>query len=64
MLLEIKAWHGLIGTMVKFWVSENIVFQFGEVKMTPTIEDILTSYEIIAMCNKRKRQPDTDLLNS
>ena len=40
-----------------------MVFQFGEVELTPTIEEILISYESIAMCNKRKRHPDTDLLN-
>ena len=31
--------------------------------MTPTIEEILISYESVAMLNKRKRHPDTDLLN-
>ena len=62
-LLEMNAWPGLIGTMVKFWDSENMVFRFGEVELTPTIEEILISYESIAMCNKRKRHPDTDVLN-
>ena len=60
-LLEMNAWPGLIGTMVKFWDSENMVFRFGEVELTPTIEEILISYESVAMCNKRKRHPDTDL---
>ena len=63
-LLEMNAWPGLIGTMVKFWDSENMVFRFGEVELTPTIEEILTSYESVAMCNKRKRHPDTNLLNT
>ncbi|KAK4727808.1 hypothetical protein R3W88_032725 [Solanum pinnatisectum] len=56
------AWPGLIGTMVKFWDSDNMVFRFGEVEMTPTIEEVLASYESVDMCNKRKRQPDTDIL--
>ena len=56
-LLEMNAWPGLIGTMVKFWDSENMVFRFREVELTPTIEEILISYESVAMCNKRKRQP-------
>ena len=62
-LLEMNAWPGLIGTMVKFWDSENMVFPLGEVELTPTIKEILISYESVAMCNKRKRHPDTDLLN-
>lgn len=31
--------------------------------MLPTIEAFLISYESIANCNKRKSQPDTDVLN-
>ena len=31
--------------------------------MTPTIEEVLISYESVSMCNKRKHQPNTDLLN-
>ncbi|XP_069152847.1 uncharacterized protein [Solanum lycopersicum] len=49
--------------MVKFLDSENMVFRFGEMELRPTIEEILISYESVAMCNKRKRHPDTDLLN-
>ncbi|KAK4711170.1 hypothetical protein R3W88_005683 [Solanum pinnatisectum] len=48
--------------MVKFWDSDNMVFRFGEVEMMPTIEEVLASYESVDMCNKRKRQPDTDIL--
>ena len=44
-LLEMNAWPGLIGTMVKFWDSEHMVFRFGEVDLTPTIEEVLTSYK-------------------
>ncbi|KAH0727881.1 hypothetical protein KY290_003595 [Solanum tuberosum] len=61
-LMEIVAWPGLIGTMVKFWDSDNMVFWFREVEMTPTIEEVMASYESVDMCNKRKRQPDTDIL--
>jgi len=28
-LLQMNAWRGLIGTMVKFWDSENMVFHRG-----------------------------------
>lgn len=63
-LLEMKAWPGLIRTMEKFWDSENMVFWFREVETTSTIVEVFTSYESIDTCNKRKRQPDTDFLNS
>ncbi|KAK4727085.1 hypothetical protein R3W88_032002 [Solanum pinnatisectum] len=56
------AWPGLIGTMVKFWDNDNMVFRFGDVEMTLTIEEVLASYESVDMCNKRKHQPNTDLL--
>ncbi|KAK4732187.1 hypothetical protein R3W88_025175 [Solanum pinnatisectum] len=56
------AYPDLIGTMVKFWDSDNMVFRFGEVELTPTIDEVLASYESVGMCNKRKHQPDTDLL--
>ena len=49
--------------MVKFWDNENMVFRLGEVELTPIIEEVLISYESVSMCNKRKRHPDTDLLN-
>ncbi|KAH0734905.1 hypothetical protein KY285_010612 [Solanum tuberosum] len=61
-LMDMVAWLGLIGTMIKFWDNDNMVFRFGEVEMTPTIEEVLTSYESVDMCNNMKRQPDTNLL--
>ncbi|KAH0735660.1 hypothetical protein KY285_011367 [Solanum tuberosum] len=61
-LMEMVAYPDLIGTMVKFWDNNNMVFRFGEVELTPTIDEVLASYESVGMCNKRKHQPDTDLL--
>ena len=61
-LMEMVAYPDLIGTMVKFWDNNNMVFRFGEVEMTPSIEEVFASYESVDMCNKRKRQPDTNLL--
>ena len=31
--------------------SENMVFRFREMEMTPTIEEVLISYKSVAMCN-------------
>jgi len=56
-----EAWPDLIGMMVQFWDGKNMVFRFGDVEMTPTIAEFLSSYESIGMCNKRKHKPDSDL---
>ena len=32
-------------------------------ELTPTIEEVLISYESVATCNKSKRHPDTNLLD-
>ncbi|KAH0764718.1 hypothetical protein KY285_000589 [Solanum tuberosum] len=61
-LMEMVAYPDLIGTMVKFWDIDNMVFRFGKVELTPTIDKVLASFESVGMCNKRKHQPDTDLL--
>ncbi|KAH0692516.1 hypothetical protein KY285_019613 [Solanum tuberosum] len=61
-LIEMVAWPDLIGKMVKFWDIDNMVFRFGEVEMKPTIEEVLASYGSVDMCNKGKRQPNTNLL--
>ncbi|KAH0683586.1 hypothetical protein KY290_022206 [Solanum tuberosum] len=61
-LMEMVVWPDLIGTMVKFWDSDNMVFRFREVEMMMTIEEVLASSESVGMCNKRRFKPDTDLL--
>ncbi|KAH0686357.1 hypothetical protein KY290_017949 [Solanum tuberosum] len=61
--MEMVAYPDLIGTMVKFWDSENMVFQFREMEMTPTIEEVLANYESVGMCNKRRFKSDMDLLS-
>lgn len=44
----------LIGAMIKFWDSDFVVFRFGDVELTPAIEEVVASYESIGMCKKRR----------
>ena len=39
-----------------------MVFRFGDVELTPTIEEVLICYESIEMCFKRKEKPDKNIL--
>lgn len=61
-LMEIEAWPDLIDAMIKFWDINCMVFLFGDVELTPTLEEVLGSYESVGMCNKRKSMPDSDIL--
>lgn len=61
-LMEMDVWPNLIGAMIKFWDSKHMVFRFGEVELTPTLEEVLASYESIGMCNKRRSKLEEDLL--
>lgn len=53
-LMEMEAWRDLIGAMIKFWDSDFVVFRFGDVELTPAIEEVVASYESIGMCKKRR----------
>lgn len=51
-LMEMEAWPDLISVMIKFWDKNCVVFRFGDVELTPTLEEMLASYESIGMCIK------------
>lgn len=61
-LMEMEAWPDLVDAMIKFWDNNCMVFRFGDVELTPTLEEIIASYESVGMCNKRKPELDKDLL--
>lgn len=61
-LMEMEAWPDLIGAMIKFQDRNCFVFRFGDIELTPTLEEVLASYESIGMCNKRKSKPDNGIL--
>lgn len=61
-LMEMVVWPDLIGAMIKFWDSKHIVFRFGDVELTPTLEEVVASYKSVGMCNKRKFKPEDDIL--
>ncbi|MCD7457612.1 hypothetical protein HAX54_035520 [Datura stramonium] len=61
-LVDMKAWPEMMHVLTNFWDNVNMVFRFGNVELTSTIEEVLTSYESVSMCKKRKKMPDNDVL--
>ena len=61
-LIEMDAWPKIIHVLTTFWDDHNMVFHFGDVELTPTIEEVLICCESIEMCFKRKEKPDKNNL--
>ena len=61
-LMDMHVYPGFIQVITRFWDSERMVFRFGEVEMTPTIEEIQDVLETQEMCDKRKDHPDDNIL--
>ncbi|XP_047260048.1 uncharacterized protein LOC124892915 [Capsicum annuum] len=61
-LIEMDAWPEIIHVLTTFWDDQNMVFRFGDVELTPTIEEVLICYESIEICFKRKEKPDKNIL--
>ncbi|CAN4077201.1 unnamed protein product [Withania somnifera] len=61
-LMEMKPWLETVQVFVRFLDNGNMVFRFGDVELTPTIEEVLYSYESVHTHVKRKNNPDNDLL--
>ena len=40
-LIEMDAWPEIIHVLTTFWDDQNMVFCFGDVELTPNIEDVL-----------------------
>ncbi|KAF3667782.1 hypothetical protein FXO38_08433 [Capsicum annuum] len=40
-LIEMDAWPEMIHVLTTFWDNQNMVFCFGDVELTPTIEEVL-----------------------
>lgn len=59
--MEMEVWSNLIGIMIKFWDSDHMVFRFGNVELSLTIEEVVASYESVVMCNKRMSKSDSDI---
>lgn len=61
-LIEMDAWPEIIHVLTKFWDDVNMVFHFEEVELTPIIEEVLTCYESIDMCMKRRITPNNNII--
>lgn len=61
-LIEMNAWPEMIHVLTTFWDDQNMVFRFGDVELTPTIEEVLICYESTEMCFKRKETPNKNIL--
>lgn len=62
LLIKMDAWPKMIHVLTTFWDDQNVVFRFGDVELTPTIEELLIFYETIEICFKRKENTDKNIL--
>ncbi|MCD7469812.1 hypothetical protein HAX54_009062 [Datura stramonium] len=60
--MEMEAWLEMIETITEFWDDSRMVFLVGDVELTPTLEEVLESFESLLMVHKRKTQSDDDIL--
>ncbi|KAH0765390.1 hypothetical protein KY285_001261 [Solanum tuberosum] len=61
-IMNLKVWPKFIEVVTRFWDDERMVFRFGDVEMTPTVEEIKDCLDNIGMCQKRKNHPDHHIL--
>ncbi|KAF3670777.1 COP9 signalosome complex subunit 2 [Capsicum annuum] len=61
-LIEMDAWPKMIHVLTAFWDDQNMLFCFGDVELTPTVEEVLICYESTEMCFKRKETPNKNIL--
>ncbi|KAH0705576.1 hypothetical protein KY289_010652 [Solanum tuberosum] len=60
--MNLKVWPKFIEVVTRFWDDERMVFRFGDVEMTPTVEEIRDCLDNVGMCQKRKNHPDHHIL--
>uniref|UniRef100_M0ZX33 Uncharacterized protein n=1 Tax=Solanum tuberosum TaxID=4113 RepID=M0ZX33_SOLTU len=53
-IMNLEVWHEFIEVVTRFWDDERMVFRFGDVEMTPTVEEIRDCLDNVGMCQKRK----------
>ncbi|KAH0694243.1 hypothetical protein KY285_021340 [Solanum tuberosum] len=61
-IMNLKVWPKFIEVVTQFWDDERMVFRFGHVEMTPTVEEIRDCQDNVRMCQKRKNHPDHHIL--
>lgn len=62
LLIEIYAWPKMIYVLTEYWDYDKMVFSFGEVELTPTIEEAINYYKSIDMCFKWSSIPNNNIL--
>ncbi|KAL3337718.1 hypothetical protein AABB24_030047 [Solanum stoloniferum] len=60
--MNLKVWPKFIEVVTRFWDDERMVFHFGDVEMTPTVEEIKDYLDNVRMCQRRKNHPDHHVL--
>ena len=61
-IMDFKVWPMFIEVITRFWDDEKMVFQFGDVKITATLEEIKDCLDFIGTCGKRKKCPNHHIL--
>ncbi|KAH0700949.1 hypothetical protein KY284_015164 [Solanum tuberosum] len=61
-IMNLGVWPKFIEVVTRFWDDERMVFRFGDVEMTPTVEEIRDCLDNVGMCHKRKNHPDHHIL--
>ena len=54
-IMDFKVWPTFIEVITSFWDDKKIVFRFGDVEITPTLEEIKDGLDFVGMCGKRKK---------
>ena len=53
--MDFKVWPTFIEVIPRFWDDKKMVFRFGDVEITPTLEVIKDCLDSIGTCGKRKK---------
>ena len=61
-IINFKVWPTFIEVITRFWDDKKMVFRFGDVEITPTLEEIKDCLDSIGTCGKRKKRPDHHIL--
>ena len=61
-IMDFKVWAIFINIITQFWDDKRMVFWFGDVKITSTIEKIKDCLHSIVTCDKRKKYPNHHIL--
>ena len=61
-IMNFKVWTTFIQVITRFWDDKKMVFRFGDVEITSTLEEIKDYLDLIGTCGKRKKHLDHHVL--